>query len=105
MRGSKALSPLLTGLTLVALSGEAFANPGEEIQQPPQRHRSSEILMRMEEPRSENGSWLDNVGVRKGVGLVYRHNIQMDPDHKVVLSVGGPAIKKERLGLMFEVRF
>ena len=105
MRCSKALSPLVTGLTLVALSTEALADPDEETSQPPRRHRTSEILMRIEEPRSETGSWLDHVSVRKGMGLVYRYKLETDGDRKVVLSVGGPALKRKRFGLMFEVRF
>ncbi len=105
MRCSKAFSPLVTGLTMVALSTEAQATPEEETNQPPRRHRTSEILMRIEEPRSETASWLDHVSVRKGTGLVYRHKLETDGDRKPVLSVGGPALKRKLLGLMFEVRF
>ncbi len=105
MRCSQALSPLVAGLTLVALSTAAHAEPEEETSPAPRHHRSSEILMRIEEPRSETGSWLENVAVRKGMGLVYRHKLEMDGDRKLVLNVGGPALKKNRFGLMFEVRF
>lgn len=105
MRCSQALAPLVAGLTLVALSTAAQANPEEETSQPVRRHRTSEILMRIEEPRSETGSWLDHVSVRRGVGVVYRHKFEMDGDRKLVLSVGGPALKRKRLGLLFEVRF
>ncbi len=107
MRCTKALSPLVTGLTMVALSTEARATPDEETKQAPRRHRTSEILLRMEEPRvAETRSWLEeHVSVRKGMGLVYRYQVETEGDRKVVLSVGGPAVKRKRLGLMFEVRF
>jgi hypothetical protein len=112
MRCSQVLSPLVAGFTLVALGAAAHAQPEEEAKQPPRRQRASEILLRIEEPRSETGSWLDHVGVRKGVGVVYRHQLQMDGDRKVVLSVGGPALKlggpalkRKLLGLLFEIRF
>jgi hypothetical protein len=112
MRGSRALAPLLTGFTLAALATEALANPEEEARQLPRHRRASEILMRVEESRGETGSWLEHVGVRKGVGLVYRHQVETD-DSKLVMSVGGPVIKgvgspmhnRKHLGLMFEVRF
>lgn len=105
MRCSQALSPLLAGLTLLGLSTSAHAAAEEETNQPPRRHRTSEILMHIEEPRSETGSWLDHVGVRKGVGVVYRHKLETDGDRKPVLSVGGPVLKRKRFGLLFEVRF
>jgi hypothetical protein len=105
MRCSQALSPLVAGLTLVALSTAAYADPEETTSQPPRPHRTSEILMRAEEPRSETGSWLDHVGVRKGVGVVYRHKLETDGDRKPVLSIGGPVLKRKRFGLLFEVRF
>jgi hypothetical protein len=106
MRCTKALSPLVTGLTLVALSTEALATPDQETKEAPRRHRTSEILIRMEEPRGETRSWLEeHVSVRKGTGLVYHYKVEMDGDRKLMLSVGGPALKRKRLGLMFEVRF
>jgi len=107
MRCSKALSPLVTGLTLVALSTEAFADPTDEATpEKPLRHRTSEILIRMEEPRGETRSWLEeHVSVRKGMGLAYHYKVPTEGDRKVIMSVGGPALKRKRLGLMFEVRF
>jgi len=106
MRCTKSLSPLVTGLTLVALSTEALAAPDEDIQEAPRRHRTREILIQMEEPRGESRSWLEqHVSVRKGSGLVYHYKIETDGDRNVILSVGGPALKRKRLGLLFEVRF
>jgi hypothetical protein len=112
MRGSKALSPLAAGFILVAISTEALATPEEDVKQAPRRHRTSEILMRMEEPRGDTASWLESVAVRKGVGLVYRREFQTD-ESKLVLNVGGPVlrgvgdsrVKRKHLGLMFEVKF
>jgi len=105
MRCSKALTPLVTGLTIVALSSEAFANPEEE-NKPVRRHRTSEILMRNQEPRGDTtGSWLENITLRKGMGLVYRYKFETADHRKMVFNVGGPALKKKRLGLMFEIRF
>jgi hypothetical protein len=106
MRCSKALSPLVTGFTLVALGAEALADPVEESREKPRRHRTSEILLRMEEPRGEARSWIEeHVSLRKGMGLAYHYRLETDDGEKVILSVGGPALKKKRLGLMFEVRF
>ena len=107
MRRSKALTPLVTGLTILALSSEAFADPAEENKPPVvRRHRSSEILMRTQEPRGEyTGSWLENITLRKGMGLVYRYKFETEDHRKMVLNVGGPALKKKRLGLMVEIRF
>jgi hypothetical protein len=108
MRCSKALTPLVTGFAIVALSSEAFAGPDEENKPPVavRRHRSAEILMRTQEPRGETtGSWLENVTLRKGMGLVYRYKFETKDKQKMVLNVGGPALKKKRLGLMIELKF
>jgi len=106
MRCTKALSPLVTGLTLVALSTEALASPDEETKEAPRRHRASEILIRMQEPVGETRSWIEeHVSVRKGTGLVYQYKVPTEGDRKVVLSAGGPVLKRKRFGLMFEVRF
>ncbi|MFI5216454.1 MAG: hypothetical protein ACHQ3O_07910 [Candidatus Limnocylindria bacterium] len=106
MRCSKALTPLVTGLTMVALSTEALADPIEETREKPRRHRTSEILTRIEMPRGETRSWLEeHVSIRKGMGLAYHYKVETEDHRKVILSVGGPALKKKRLGLMFEVRF
>jgi hypothetical protein len=106
MRCTKALTPLVTGLTLVALSTEALADPEDASTEKPRRHRTSEILIRMQEPRGETRSWLEeHVSVRKGMGLAYHYKVETAEDHKVVLSVGGPVLKRKRFGLMFEVRF
>ena len=60
----------------------------------------------MEEPRGEDQELArEHVSVRKGMGLVYHYKVETDGDRKVILSVGGPALKRKRLGLMFEVRF
>jgi hypothetical protein len=107
MRCSKAFTPLVTGLTMVALSTEALAAPDDEdVKEAPRRHRSSEVLIRMEEPRGETRSWLEeHVSVRKGMGLAYYYKVPTEGDRKVILSVGGPALKHNRLGAMFEVKF
>jgi hypothetical protein len=108
MRYAKAVSPLATSLAVVMLAAEAIA-AGEEDQKDAvvrPRHRTTEVLFRADEPRQENRSWIqDHMSVRKGVGFVYSYKVPTDDGSKVVLSVGGPALKKKRLGLMFEVRF
>jgi hypothetical protein len=107
MRCSKALTPLVTGLTILVLSSEAFADTAEENKPPAvRRHRPSQILMRSQEPRGEvTGSWMENITVRKGMGLAYRYKFETEDHHKMVLNLGGPIVKKKRLGLMFEIRF
>ena len=106
MRCTKAFSPLVTGLTMVALSTEALADPAQDPKEPPRRYRTSEILNRLELPRGETRSWLEeHVSIRKGLGLAYHYKLETEDHRKVILSVGGPALKRKRLGLMFEVRF
>ena len=106
MRCTKAMIPLLTALTTVALSTVAFAAPDEELKEAHRRHRTSKSVIRSEVPRGEARTWLEqHVTVRKGVGLVYRHKIETRDDRKLVLSVGGPVLKRKRFGVMFEVRF
>jgi hypothetical protein len=106
MRCTKALIPLATGLAMVSLSIESLAAPDEETKEAPRRYRTSKTVIRMEEPRGESKSWVEeHITVRKGVGLVYRYKLETDSDRKIVLSVGGPALKRKRFGLMFEVRF
>jgi hypothetical protein len=106
MRCSKALT-LVTGFAIIALSSEAFADPADENKPPvARRHRPSQILMRTQESRGEiTGSWLENITVRKGMGLAYRYKFETEDHHKMMLNVGGPLIKKKRLGLMVEIRF
>ena len=94
MRCSKALT-LVTGLTIIALSSEAFADPAEENKPPVvvRHHRASEILMRTQEPRGETtGSWMENIALRKGMGLVYRYKFETEDHRKMVLNVGGRTI-------------
>jgi hypothetical protein len=105
MRCAKALSPFATGLAVMILAAEAFADPEEDAKEAPRRPRTSQVLFRADTPRDESGNWIDHLSIRKGVGLVYHYKIEADDDRKIVLSVGGPALKKKRLGLMFEVRF
>jgi hypothetical protein len=106
MRWAKALGPLVTALMLVALPTAALAATEEELKEPPKRHRTGKTVIRMQEPRVESKSWVEqHVTVRKGVGLVYHHKIETDDDRKVVLSVGGPVLKRKRFGVLFEVRF
>ena len=56
-------------------------------------------------PAVRPGAGSRSITLRKGMGLVYRYKVETEDHQKVVLSVGGPALKKKRLGLMFEVRF
>lgn len=106
MRYAKALSPLASTLAVVVLATEALAAPDEETKEVRRRHRPAEVLFRMDEPRNENRSWIqDHVSLRKGMGFVYSYKVVTEDRRKVVLSVGGPALKRKRLGLVFEVRF
>jgi hypothetical protein len=103
---TKALTPLVNGLNRRAARPRHLPTPEEASAEKPRRHRTSEILIRMEEPRGETRSWLEeHVSVRKGMGLAYHYRVDTEDDQKVVLSVGGPVLKRKRFGLMFEVRF
>jgi hypothetical protein len=107
MRCAKALSPLASSLAMLFLATEALANPEEDAnKEVRRRHRTAEVLFRMDEPRNEHRSWVqEHVSLRKGMGLVYSYKTKTEDNRKVVFSVGGPALKKKRLGLMFEVKF
>ena len=106
MHYAKAVSPLVTALTVVVLATEAFATPEEDAKDVRRRHRTSEILVHMDSPRVESQSWIkSHMALRKGIGIVYRYKVTTDDDRKLVFSVGGPVLKKKRFGMMFEVRF
>jgi len=107
MHYAKAVSPLVTALTVVVLATEAIATPEEELQDVPRRHRASEILAHMgSPPRVEGKTWIEShMALRKGVGVVYRYQVETDDQQKLIFSVGGPILKKKLLGLQFEVRF
>jgi hypothetical protein len=107
MRYAKALSPLAGSLAMLILATDAIANPEEELTKDARRrHRTAEVLFRADEPRNESRSWVqEHVSLRKGMGLVYSYKTRTEDGKKVVFSVGGPALKKKRLGLMFEIKF
>jgi hypothetical protein len=110
MRYAKAVSPLATGIAVVVLAADALATPDEETRTAaasgPKRARVAEVLFRIDEPRAENRSWVqDHVSIRKGMGLAYSYKTRTEDGKKLVFTVGGPALKKKRLGLMFEVKF
>ena len=106
MHQAKAVSPLVTALTVVALAAEAIAAPEEDVKDARRRHRTSEILIHQDVPRGDGKSWIEShMALRKGVGVVYRYNYTTKDDQKLVFSVGGPVLKKRRFGMLFEVRF
>jgi hypothetical protein len=106
MHYAKAVSPLVTALTVVVLATEAIATPEEDAKEVRRRHRTSEILAAMDSPRVEGKSWIEShMALRKGVGVVYRYQVETDDEEKLIFSVGGPVLKKKLLGLQFEVRF
>ncbi len=103
---AKAVSPIITALTVVAFAAEAFAATDEETTVTRPRHRTSEVLFHMDVPRVEGKNWIEShMALRKGIGIVYRHQMTTNADQKLILSVGGPVLKKKRFGLMFEIRF
>jgi hypothetical protein len=108
MRYAKALAPLAGSLAMLILATDALAQPEEETRKEVRRrHRSAEVLFRMDEPRDEsNRSWMkEHFSLRKGTGIVYSYKMPRQHDKPIVFSVGGPSLKKKRFGLLFEVRF
>jgi len=106
MYTARAISPIIIALTLLAFAAEAVAESDEEILDKRPRHRTSEVLFHMDVPRVEGKNWIEShMALRKGIGIVYRHQLTTEDDHKLILSVGGPVLKKKRFGMMFEVRF
>ena len=106
MHYAKAVSPLVTALTVVVLATEAIATPEEDAPEIRRRHRTSEILAAMGTPRVEGKSWIEShMALRKGVGVVYRYQVETKDDQKLVFSVGGPVLNRKLLGMQFEVRF
>jgi hypothetical protein len=107
MHYAKAVSPLVTVLTVFALASEAIAAADDDAKDIRRRHRMSQILIRQDSPRLEAGkSWIEShMALRKGIGIVYRYKTETEEKRKLVFSVGGPVLKKKRFGMMFEVRF
>lgn len=108
---AKAVSPLVTALTVIAFAAEAIAATDDETIDTLQRHRVGDILVQkvlfhMDGPRIDGKSWVEShMAIRKGTGIVYRYNMKTDDQEKVVFSVGGPVIKRGTFGMLFEVRF
>jgi hypothetical protein len=112
MHHAKAVSPLVTALTVVAFAAEAIAAGSDDDNDTTQRHRAGDILVQrvlvqMDGFRADGSKgWLaSHMGIRKGTGIVYRYKMTTDDQQKVVLSVGGPVIKRGTFGMLFEVRF
>jgi hypothetical protein len=96
---------LAAGLAAVVLASEALAASEDEKEQARLKPRAAKILAHMDEARIEDQSWLEShVRIRKGIGVVYYRKVK-NGDRDLVLSVGGPTLKRKRWGLMFEVRF
>jgi hypothetical protein len=108
---AKAVSPLVTALTVVAFAAEAIAASDDETLDTLQRHRAGDILVQkvlvhMDGPHGDGKGWVEShMAIRKGTGIVYRYNVTTDDKQKVVFSVGGPVIKRGTFGMLFEVRF
>ncbi len=112
MHHAKAVSPLVTALTVVAFAAEAIAATSDDDNDTLQRHRAGDLLVQkvlvhMDGPRADGGKgWLEShMGIRKGTGLVYRYKMTTDDQQKVIFSVGGPVLKRGSYGMVFEVRF
>ncbi len=97
-------------LTLLALSA-AKAEPVVQVEEPSDvrvRPLFSGGLARARsalsaEAISESQDWR-RIRLRKGAGLEVRREVSLG-ERDVVLGVKGPLLKKNRLGLAFELRF
>jgi len=106
MYTARAISPIIIALTLLAFATESVAETDEEILDARPRHRTGQALLQLVVPDVEGKNWIEShMALRKGIGLVYRHQLTTEDNQKLILSVGGPVLKKKRFGLMFEVRF
>ena len=113
MHHAKAVSPLVTALTVVAFAAEAIAAASDDdVDVTQQRRRAGDVLVQkvlvqMDGLRADGSKgWLaSHMAIRKGTGIVYRYKMTTDDQQKVVLSVGGPVLKRGTFGMMFEVRF
>jgi hypothetical protein len=112
MHHAKAVSPLVTALTVVAFAAEALAAASDDDNDTTQRHRAGDILVQrvlvqMDGLRADGSKgWLaSHMAIRKGTGIVYRYNMTTEDQQKVILSVGGPVLKRGTFGMLFEVRF
>ena len=99
---------------LIAL--QASAAEDEQLPRPLDRNQTAAITLRAinlrdplprEEPAIEAVQpperWIDRVSPNKN-GFRYQDDVQFF-GHKYIFNVKGPLLKKERLGLSFEVRF
>jgi hypothetical protein len=112
MHHAKAVAPLVTVLTVVAFAAEAIAASSDDDNDAAQRRRAGDllvqkVLVQIDGPRADGSKgWLEShMAIRKGTGIVYRYKMTTDDQQKVVLSVGGPVLKRGTFGMMFEVRF
>lgn len=106
MRIATALSPLRTilGVALLLFLCSTARAEDPTAKDEPRRQRAAEIISQVEKPGSRQSWFATHLGVRKGAGVEYRHQLSVGR-RDLVFSVYGPAIKKKRLGLGFEVRF
>ena len=104
MRHATVLTPfraILSVVLLLFLCSNARADEPTAKDEP---RRAAEIIAHIEKPKPQQ-SWLEmHLGVRKGAGIEYRHKLSVGR-RDLIFSVYGPAMKKKRLGLGFEIRF
>ena len=94
-------------LALLVTAGGA-AGEDEAMPSPERPHlRSVEILAHIEQPEAQQ-SWLshhlDRIHLHSKAGLAYTRPLSL-ADHRLELSLRGPALDSKSLGFSFEIRF
>ncbi len=99
---------ILTLGFLLSVGGAARADEETAVSKPTIR-RSAEILAHMDQPaletlRPERTWFTGNIHIKKKRGFEYTYLMSVN-GHPMLLNVQGPVMRKNRLGLTFELRF
>ena len=104
MHYAKAVSPLVTALTVVAFATEAIAATTTKTTTLPSATARATFSCRRFScrwtgpvPTAARAGSRATWRIRKGTGIVYRYKMTTDDQQKVVFSVGGPVLKQGHL--------
>ncbi len=99
---------ILTLGLLLSVGGAARADE-EAAEQTPTLRRSVEILAyldrpEIETPRPERSWFTSNIHIKKKRGFEYTHGMSFN-GRPLLLNIQGPVMRRNRLGLLLELRF
>ncbi len=80
------------------------ASDDEQPIHEPNRKLAASALVRAEEPETSEEGWLRKFHLKKKRGFEYTHVMSVN-GHPMLLNVQGPVMRRNRLGLLLELRF